>query len=484
MAAPGNRDVLSVSDFTKNVRRLIEGEFPLLYIEGEVSNFAAPRSGHWYFTLKDQHAQIRCVMFRNRNQLIRFKVTDGQQIVTRARASLYEARGEFQVIVEFMEEAGDGALRRAFDALRTRLQTEGLFDDALKKPIPRVPRHVGILTSASGAAITDVLHVFERRFPAMRRTLLPVQVQGDDAVRQIVTAIDFANRFAREPFDVLLLTRGGGSLEDLWSFNVEAVARAIAESAIPVVCGVGHESDVTIADFVADLRGATPSAAAELITPDQAAFHAQLRALEDRLAQQVQRHIDVKRARISEYAGRLTHPGNRLANLRRELRTHSTRLGLAMRTALEGARQKTAIAKQRLTDPRGRLVVHEQNLAHIDQRLRGAASAHVAQHRARFDTAVQRLNTLSPLNTLTRGYAIVTRGTSTTDVITSHSQVVPGETITARLADGQLEAAITRATPRQPSPDQPDDPDTSLPASADKIDDSTTNNPSTRNPDA
>ena len=267
--APGlNREVLTVSDLNRNVRRLLEGEFPTVWVEGEISNFARPSSGHWYFTLKDSKAQLRCAMFRNRNQLLRFTPENGAQVTIRGRISLYEGRGEFQLIAEHLEETGDGALRRAIEELRLKLQKEGLFDEARKRKLPTVPRHVGIITSPTGAAIQDILNILERRFPAIEISILPVQVQGADSVSGIANQIEFANRYEDNPFDLLLLTRGGGSLEDMMSFNAEIVIQAIAGSKIPMVCAVGHESDVTIADFAADLRAPTPSAAAELISPD------------------------------------------------------------------------------------------------------------------------------------------------------------------------------------------------------------------------
>ena len=265
-----NREILSVGDLNRAARQLLEGQFAMVFVEGEISNFARPSSGHWYFTLKDSSAQLRCAMFRNRNQSIRFAPANGQQVIVRGKISLYEGRGEYQMIAEFLEEAGDGALRRAFDKLKSQLEAEGLFAEYTKKVIPAMPRHIAIITSPTGAAIRDVLQVLKRRFPAINVSVLPVAVQGDEAPAQIVRALSQANQYVEDPFDLILLTRGGGSLEDLWAFNTEPVARAIFASQLPVVCAVGHETDVSIADFVADLRAPTPSAAAELISPDGA----------------------------------------------------------------------------------------------------------------------------------------------------------------------------------------------------------------------
>jgi exodeoxyribonuclease VII large subunit len=265
MSNLSNRDVLSVSDLTRSARMLLEEEFPNVFVEGEISNFSKPASGHWYFTLKDDKSQLRCAMFRNKNSRLRFVPRNGLQVIVRGKISLYEGRGDFQMIAEHMEEAGDGALRRAFEKLKAQLDREGLFDPAAKQPVPNLPNHLAVITSPTGAAIRDVLHVFERRFPALKVTIIPVPVQGDEAIPRIVEAIDLANRYSDLPFDAILLTRGGGSLEDLWAFNTEPVARAIFNSALPIVSAVGHEIDITIADFVADLRAPTPSAAAELL---------------------------------------------------------------------------------------------------------------------------------------------------------------------------------------------------------------------------
>src|SRR5690625_2927780 len=257
------RDVLSVSQLNRRSKQILETHLPLVWVEGEVSNLSRPSSGHWYFTLKDDQAQVRCAMFRNRNQLVRFNPAQGQQLLLRARVSLYEGRGDYQLIVEHMEEAGFGALQRAFEELKTRLSQEGLFASERKRPLPTLPKHIGVITSPTGAAIRDILSVLKRRFPAVPVTVLPVPVQGKEAAPAIVSALDLANR--SELFDVLILARGGGSLEDLWPFNEEAVARAIYASRTPVVSAVGHEVDFSIADFVADVRAPTPSAAAELV---------------------------------------------------------------------------------------------------------------------------------------------------------------------------------------------------------------------------
>ena len=261
------RDIYSVSRLNREVRALIENNFPSVWVQGEISNLARPASGHIYFSLKDENAQVRCAMFRNSNRLLKFKPTDGMQVLVRASAGLYENRGDYQLIVDHMEEAGAGLLQRRFEELKTKLAQEGLFDTEHKQDIPSFPDRIGIITSPSGAAVRDVLSVLNRRFPGIPVLIYPIPVQGDDAPPQIVRMINKACQ--HNDCDVLILTRGGGSLEDLWAFNDERVARAVFDCQIPLVCGVGHEIDFTIADFVADVRAPTPSAAAELVSPDR-----------------------------------------------------------------------------------------------------------------------------------------------------------------------------------------------------------------------
>ena len=307
---PGtNREVLSVADLNQVARQLLEGEFPNIWVEGEVSNFVQPSSGHWYFTLKDATAQIRCVMFRNRNRAQRTKLQDGSKVLLRGKLSLYEGRGDFQLLVDTLEDIGEGELLRAFEQLKVKLEKEGLFNAENKKSIPSVPKHVGVITSPSGAAIRDVLNILERRFPAIKVSILPVQVQGKEAVRQIREALLFANDYKIFPFDVLLLTRGGGSLEDLWPFSSEIVARTIAEIDVPIVSAIGHETDTSIADFVADLRAPTPSAAAELISPDQQEWAYNL----DRIQKTLTRRISIT---LRNYVAQMEHLGKRLQHPR------------------------------------------------------------------------------------------------------------------------------------------------------------------------
>src|SRR5688572_23579366 len=277
---PG-RDIYSVGRLNAEARMLLESGLPALWVEGELSNFAAPSSGHWYFTLKDRDAQIRCAMFRTRNGGVGFRPKDGQHVVLRGRVSLYEPRGDYQLIAEQMEDAGEGALKREFEKLKARLAAEGLFDAALKRPLPAMPRRIAVVTSPTGAAVRDVLHILARRFPPADVLVIPTPVQGAAATESIVAALDAAS--ARSDVDVVILTRGGGSIEDLWCFNDERVARAIRRARIPVVSGVGHEIDFTIADFAADVRAPTPSGAAELVVPDRRTLLANVAGADRRL---------------------------------------------------------------------------------------------------------------------------------------------------------------------------------------------------------
>lgn len=286
-------EIFTVSELNRTARELLEDNFSLIWIEGEISNLACPSSGHIYFSLKDARAQVRCAMFRGRNQRLDFKPQDGQQLLARGRVSLYEGRGEFQIIIEYMEEAGDGKLRREFELLKQRLDKEGLFAESHKKTIPELPQSIGVVTSATGAAIRDIVSVLKRRFPSIPIVIYPTQVQGEMAAGQIVQAIHTANK--RAECDVLIVARGGGSLEDLWPFNEEPVARAIYASHIPIVSGVGHEVDFTIADFVADRRVATPSAAAEIVSPNRQDWRTRISHLQQRISEQITKLIAHKR---------------------------------------------------------------------------------------------------------------------------------------------------------------------------------------------
>ena len=457
--AGNNREILSVSELNRSAKRLLESEFPMIHVEGEISNLARPGSGHWYFTLKDEKAQIRCAMFKNRNHMVRFAPENGQQIIVRGRISLYEGRGEFQMIAELLEDAGDGALRRAYDKLKSTLQAEGLFDPAHKKPIPPVPNHIGIITSPTGAAIRDVIAVMRRRFPSVRISILPVQVQGAESPPQIVRALDLANRLKNDPFDVILLTRGGGSLEDLWSFNTEPVARAIDASHIPVVSAVGHESDVTIADFVADLRAPTPSAAAELITPDARVWESTYVSLGHQLLQKMAAHILSNRTQLGHLTARLQHPERYLDTLNQRLDQASHRLSTQMNHQLKGydfgalanrlgravnARmnaQRARLAQQKLNSPKATIASNRGSLTRLEEKLTQHESTMRQAKVARLSNVAAKLGALNPLATLDRGYSIVSRQQDD-HVITDSHEVARGDKIRARLKSGEIIAEV------------------------------------------
>ncbi|MFP6814168.1 MAG: exodeoxyribonuclease VII large subunit, partial [Pseudomonadales bacterium] len=334
LASHDEHPVLSVSELARQARLLIEERFNPVWVEGELSNFRRPGSGHWYFTLKDSDAQIRCAMFGGRNRAVRFVPEDGTQVLVRGRVSLYEPRGDFQIIVEHMEQAGEGALRAAFDALKEKLANEGLFAEARKAPLPDQPGHLVIISSAAGAALQDVLHVIGRRFPAMVVTLLPVSVQGPEAERQILAAL--AKAPTLDP-DVLLLTRGGGSLEDLWTFNLETIARAVAACPIPTVVAVGHQTDFTIAEFAADLRAPTPSAAAELISPDASELSTNVARLQERLIRNLVAELRILRETVQRYRAQLIDPRQRVAQSMQRADDLEERLRLALKHRLEQA---------------------------------------------------------------------------------------------------------------------------------------------------
>src|SRR5688572_28257608 len=346
--ASADRDVYTVSRLNREVRLLLEAGLPLLWLEGELSNFAAPASGHWYFSLKDGTAQVRCAMWRQRNSTVRFRPKEGMLLLARARVGLYEPRGEYQLIVEHLEEAGEGALKREFEKLKARLAAEGLFDAGRKRALPAVPRRIGIVTSPTGAAVHDILRVLRARFPAAGVVIYPTAVQGAAAVPEIVRAIETASR--RAEVDVLIVARGGGSLEDLWCFNDERVARAIAASRIPTVSGVGHEVDVTIADFVADVRAPTPSAAALAAVPDKAAWLETLAQLQTRFAGAMGRALRTQMLALAGLAQRLqiSHPGARLAQHTQRLDDLDLRLRSALRGNLLHERQRLENLSTRL----------------------------------------------------------------------------------------------------------------------------------------
>jgi exodeoxyribonuclease VII large subunit len=434
------KDVLSVSQLNRKAKMLLETHIPLLWIEGEISNFAKPSSGHWYFTLKDSKAQVRCAMFRNRNMGVRFNPEQGQQVLLRAKVSLYEGRGDYQLIAEHMEEAGHGALQRAFEALKFQLQQEGLFAQERKQALPTLPEHIGVITSPTGAAIHDILTVLERRFPSIPVTVLPVAVQGQDAAPQIAQAIDRANR--AQLFDVLIVGRGGGSLEDLWPFNEEIVARAIANSQLPIVSAVGHEVDFTIADFVADARAATPSAAAEMLSPDGEDWLQTFAGYEILLEEGIKRKLAQQQQKVEWLRSRLRHPGERLQSQSQTLDNLDLRLQAAIKARLERQAQSLLNLSNRhqAKHPRERLQREQLKLQNLQEKLRALLNKKINGEQQRFAKAAGLLNAVSPLNTLKRGYAIVSNEEGV--VLSSVQAVKAGDNIQAKLSDGELSCTV------------------------------------------
>ena len=454
-------EIYSVSELNRAAKSLLEGQFPAVFVEGEISNFSRPASGHWYFTLKDDAGQLRTAMFRNRNSRINFTPTNGIKVLVRGRISLYEARGDFQFIAENMQEAGIGELQRAFEALRRKLHSEGLFDAAKKCDIPPLPDHLAIITSATGAAIHDVMSVLGRRFPAMRSTLIPTQVQGEEATTQVVSALGKAAAYQDAPFDLILLTRGGGSLEDLWTFNTEPVARAIAASPIPVVSAIGHESDVTIADFVADLRAPTPSAAAELIAPDQHEWMQNLDNISNRLATYTMGRIQQGERILSATAKRLRNPAvtlaqyqDRLSSQRRSLQSLTyraiedldigriaTSLVSATKGRIEDEQARLDRARERLSPPVHHLKALEQSRLNLTLRLSQAADQRLKATTAALTQVSRQLEALSPLKTLARGFSITQ--TESGNLVSSADQLETGQVVDIRLSKGRASATIT-----------------------------------------
>lgn len=437
--------MLSVSELNRRARQLLETHLPLIWVEGELSNLSCPASGHWYFTLKDEHAQIRAAMFRNRNQLLGRRPEPGQQVLVRGRISLYEQRGDYQLIVEHLEPAGHGLLQRRFEETRARLAAEGLFAAERKRPLPAIPRCLGVITSPTGAAIHDILRVLRRRFPALPVYLYPAQVQGRAAAGELVAAIELANRHGA--CDVLILARGGGSLEDLWPFNEEAVARAVAASRIPVICGVGHETDVTIADFAADLRAPTPSAAAELASPDRAELAATVTALQARLSRAMAACLAGLSARTEALRRRLRHPREHLERRAQHLDHLEIRLRRALETRMQrdAARCRELLQRLRTQHPSRLLAGAQLRLDHCGARLAEAMRHRLEQDRRRLEACAGLLQAVSPLATLQRGYAIALDGDGHT--IANIAATTPGADIAVRLQDGTLDCTVTATTP-------------------------------------
>jgi exodeoxyribonuclease VII large subunit len=434
-----DREVLSVSQLNNRARLLLEDVFSGIWVEGEISNLARPASGHVYFTLKDNQAQVRCALFRQNAARVRQALRDGLAVKVRGKVSLFEGRGDYQLILDAVEPAGDGALRLAFEALKEKLGAEGLFSTERKIALPAHPKRIGIVTSPTGAVIRDIISVFRRRAPQVELNLIPTAVQGREATAQIVRALQRADA---QGFDALILARGGGSLEDLWCFNEEAVARAVAACVTPIVSAVGHETDVSIADFVADVRAPTPSAAAELLAPDSSELVQRLHNLQRRLMLHMQGRLARERLRLEGVSRRLHHPGERLRQQAQRLDDLDMRLRRAFNQQLANQRERLARLDARLAaqHPGRGLALLRQRLDGLATRLPRAMQAQLRSQRQQLGALAAQLQIVSPLATLGRGYSILLdeRG----QAVRSAAQTQPGQRLKARLSEGELDVRV------------------------------------------
>jgi exodeoxyribonuclease VII large subunit len=443
------RVVCTVSELAMRIKAQLEDQFPAVWVEGEISNLRTPSSGHAYFTLKDDGAQLRCVLFRGRGRRVAFQPEDGMQVLAFGGLDVYLARGEYQLVVELLEPKGVGALQLAFEQLKRKLAAEGLFEEARKRPLPPFPRTIGIVTSPTGAAIRDMLHVIDRRFADLRILITPVRVQGEEAPGEIVGALQDLESV--EDLDVVIVGRGGGSIEDLWAFNDERVARAIAACRVPVISAVGHETDFTIADFVADLRAPTPSAAAELVVREKLQVARALVTLYENLKQAMADRLERERERVEALGKRrvLTDAARALRDLYRRVDDLTTRLTRAVRGSEREATHRLSLARNALRslNPVARIANGTVLLAQLRGRLASAAVHSVKVSRHRFDAAVGRLDSLSPLAVLGRGYSL-TRLLPSGAIVRSAAQTRPGDAVEILLHQGALEARVERLKER------------------------------------
>ena len=446
-----SRHIYSVSELNRAAKQILDIELPSLWLEGEISNLSRPASGHWYFSLKDENAQIRCAMFKRANSSVKFNVANGDKVLIRGKVSLYEARGDYQLIADRMEDSGTGALQRAYEELRDKLAKEGLFAAEHKQKLPELPATIGVITSSTGAALYDILHVLERRLPFVEVKIYPVLVQGDLAPAEIAHAIqqaDFENLC-----DVLIVGRGGGSLEDLWAFNDERVARAAFAAKTPIISAVGHEVDFTILDFVADLRAPTPSAAAEVATPiTQDDLAAQVRTLFQYLAKTSAEKLQKENQKLDYINKRLqlAHPGQRLKQQNERLQNQTSRLHELMQRLVQQQNSAINNLKGRLTrqDPVIRIRTENETVKRLQNRLLSSSAHSLQLKKANFGQLSGKLNTLSPLATLERGYALVQVQDAklNNNVVSSVSDAKEGQLISTKLKDGDIESTITKIT--------------------------------------
>jgi len=442
-------DVFTVSQLNQRAKQLLEITFSSIKVEGEISNLSRPSSGHWYFTLKDKGAQVRCAMFRSRTAQVKFQPKEGDQIVVRGKVSLYENRGDYQLIVDAMKPAGEGQLQQAFILLKQKLGAEGLFNPEYKQALPEAIKRIAVITSPTGAAIHDILTVLKRRFPAIEVNIYPVQVQGKEAAQQMIWSINQANLDAcnakeGQAADVVIIGRGGGSIEDLWSFNDEQLARTIFNSKLPIVSAVGHEVDFTIADFVADVRAPTPSAAAEMLSPNREEYLSRLNALGSRLENSIQQQLQNKQWQLQGAQRGLQHPGDKLSQYAQTLDMLELRMQQSQKNKFNQLMQRLTRSQQKLQQqsPTNTLQKIETQLAYFQQRLNSAMKQLLANKSERLQQSALLLNAVSPLQTLGRGYAILQ--TDTEAVIRDSHDVKKGDLISARIGHGKLELTVEK----------------------------------------
>ncbi|CAE6887393.1 Bidirectionally degrades single-stranded DNA into large acid-insoluble oligonucleotides [Vibrio sp. B1FIG11] len=442
MLSQTNQNIFTVSRLNAEVRLLLENEMGIVWLVGEISNFSAPVSGHWYLTLKDSRAQVKCAMFRGNNRRVTFKPANGNQVLVKARLSLYEPRGDYQLIIESMQPEGDGRLQQEFEALKVKLAAEGLFAQTNKQPLPEHPKRVGVITSKTGAALYDILDVLKRRDPSLPVVVYPTMVQGEEAAIQIAQAIGRAN--SRDECDVLIVGRGGGSLEDLWCFNNEILARTIAASQIPIISAVGHEVDVTIADFVADMRAPTPSAAAELVSRDNSHKDQALVTRQHKLASAMRYYLTQQKQQSAQLMHRLErqHPSYQLQRQTQQLDELEMRLQRAMQRFITTRQQAVERKHHRLqlNSPVKRLTEQKSKLDRVEQKLLDAMDRKLLTMRHQLAIAAEKLDTVSPLATLKRGYSITQ--TEQGQVVTQAKDVKTGDVLVTRLSDGELRSTV------------------------------------------
>ncbi|APX07165.1 exodeoxyribonuclease VII large subunit [Vibrio campbellii] len=442
MLSQTNQNIFTVSRLNAEVRLLLENEMGIVWLVGEISNFSAPVSGHWYLTLKDSRAQVKCAMFRGNNRRVTFKPANGNQVLVKARLSLYEPRGDYQLIIESMQPEGDGRLQQEFEALKMKLAAEGLFAQTNKQPLPEHPKRVGVITSKTGAALYDILDVLKRRDPSLPVVVYPTMVQGEEAAIQIAQAIGRAN--SRDECDVLIVGRGGGSLEDLWCFNNEILARTIAASQIPIISAVGHEVDVTIADFVADMRAPTPSAAAELVSRDNSHKDQALVTRQHKLASAMRYYLTQQKQQSAQLMHRLErqHPSYQLQRQTQQLDELEMRLQRAMQRFITTRQQAVERKHHRLqlNSPVKRLAEQKSKLDRVEQKLLDAMDRKLLTMRHQLAIAAEKLDTVSPLATLKRGYSITQ--TEQGQVVTQAKDVKTGDVLVTRLSDGELRSTV------------------------------------------